>query len=116
MQTQTPALESLYEDSCRPELDFEKRFRKGTEIIEYITFSEPSELKSFLNKIFERSEEEFYYMPFYIKALIFRLFILQTPEDTEVIEWAANNLLWFVPAGPGSEEYVESLRKKLKGI
>jgi len=52
------------------DLDYLTLFKLTNELVEVATFCPVSELKLFINSL---SEDEFYYMPFWLKSLVFKL-------------------------------------------
>jgi hypothetical protein len=112
------SIDELYSDykrignsSSMQRVNFQELFGIANLLIEKITFSDAYELKSFLNK---QTEDELYYMPFWVKALIFRLVILQLPDDIETLEWAINHLSWFVDSNSDFILEMKSQLSKLK--
>lgn len=74
------------------DIDYKKLFTLHRSLIELVCCSNVSALKEFLNS---QDGNDFYYMPFDLKVLVFKLVVLQDPEDTEMLNWAINDLSWF---------------------
>ncbi|MGB4771432.1 MAG: hypothetical protein WBP58_08235 [Chitinophagaceae bacterium] len=72
--------------------DYKKLFTLHCSLIELICSSSVSSLKEFLNS---QNDDDFYHMPFDLKVIVFKLVVLQDPEDTEMLNWAINHLSWF---------------------
>ena len=89
------------------QIDFQLLFKAAVELVEYVATCNPTELKAFLRN---KSEDELYYMPYWLKLIIIKLITLNDPSDSEMIEWAMTHLSWFVEV---DSEIITDLKKML---